>query len=164
MLAPDGNMKTPPVHPLPHLAGLRPAEMDRRTRREERKGGGWGRSVDLLSYWCPGGGASLGRCALHEPRRLPWPPGRRPSPAAEQKEQLRPDKQTAFLGPIDFLIFWHFWVASIPFLVFSSVSQKTKMSEQLRPGISISCQPAPQRMPRTGKTTNSIIFFFLFLK
>lgn len=85
---------------------------------------------------------------------------------AEQKEQLHPGKQIAFLRPIDFLIFWHFLVASIPFLVFSSMSQKTKMSKQLRAEISISCQAAvfpaltkraPHRMPRTGKMTNYII-------
>lgn len=78
-----------------------------------------------------------------------------------------PGKQIAFLRPIDFLIFWHFLVASIPFLVFSSMSQKTKMSKQLRAEISISCHSAvfpaltkraPQRMPRAGKMTNYIIF------
>lgn len=82
--------------------------------------------------------------------------------------RLHPGKQLAFLPPIDFLIFWHFLVASIPFLVFSSMSQKTKMSKQLRAEISISCQTAvfpaltkrtPHRMPRTGKMTNYIIFF-----
>lgn len=86
---------------------------------------------------------------------------------AERKEQLHPGKRIAFLRPIDFLIFWHFLVASIPFLVFSSMSQKTKMSQQLRAEISISCQTAvfpaltkraPHRMPRTGKMTNYIIF------
>lgn len=86
---------------------------------------------------------------------------------AEQKEQPPPGKQIAFLRPIDFLIFWHFLVASIPFLVFSSMSQKTKMSKQLRAEISISCQSAvfpalskraPRGMPRAGKMTNYIIF------
>lgn len=47
------------------------------------------------------------------------------------------------------------------------MSQKTKMSKQLRAEISISCQTAvfpaltkraPHRMPRTGKMTNYIIF------
>lgn len=99
----------------------------------------------------------FGACPRHHHRLL-----------AEQKEQLHPGKQIAFLRPIDFLIFWHFLVASIPFLVFSSMSQKTKMSKQLRAEISISCQTAvlpaltkraPHRMPRTGKMTNYIIFF-----
>lgn len=85
-----------------------------------------------------------------------------------RKSSHPPGKQIAFLRPIDFLIFWHFLVASIPFLVFSSMSQKTKMSKQLRAEISISCQSAvfpaltkraPHRMPRAGKMTNYIIFF-----
>lgn len=101
-------------------------------------------------------------------RCLPRTPAS-PGLLAEQKEQLHPGKYIAFLRPIDFLIFWHFSVASIPFLVFSSMSQKAKMSKQLRAEISISCQTAGfpaltkralHRMPRTGKTTNYIIFFF----
>lgn len=51
---------------------------------------------------------------------------------AEEKEQLRPDTQITFLPPIDFLIFWHFLVVPIPFLVYPPVSQKTEMSEQWR--------------------------------
>lgn len=46
---------------------------------------------------------------------------------AEEKEQLRPGKQIAFLRPIDFFdLLTFFLVVSIPFLVFPSVSQKTK--------------------------------------
>lgn len=102
-----------------------------------------------------------------DPTLLP-PQTPRLGPLAAQSAQSPPGKQIAFLRPIDFLIFWHFLVASIPFLVFSSMSQKTKMSKQLRAEISISCQTAvfpaltkraPHRMPRTGKMTNYIIFF-----
>lgn len=111
----------------------------------------------------------VARLPGRETTRLRWlPQTPRLGLLAEQKEQLHPGKQIAFLRPIDFLIFWHFLVASIPFLVFSSMSQKTKMSKQLRAEISISCQTAvfpaltkraPHRMPRTGKMTNYIIFF-----
>lgn len=69
------------------------------------------------------------------------PPTPRPTSRGTERA-APPHKQIAFLRPIDFLIFWHFLVASIPFLVFSSMSQKTKMSKQLRAEISISCQTA----------------------
>lgn len=70
-------------------------------------------------------------------------------------------------GPLIFWSFDIFLVASIPFLVFPSMSQKTKMSKQLRAEISISCQSAvfpalskraPRGMPRAGKMTNYIMF------
>lgn len=109
-------------------------------------GGGQGGAVQATEHACfgkrrlvlyvarlPGRETTRLRCLPQTPRL---------GLLAEQKEQLHPGKQIAFLRPIDFLIFWHFLVASIPFLVFSSMSQKTKMSKQLRAEISISCQTA----------------------
>lgn len=103
----------------------------------------------VLRYHISRGGRGRGSLCL--PQTPPWTSG----------------KRIAFLRPIDFLIFWHFLVASIPFLVFPSMSQKTKMSKQLRAEVSISCQSAvfpalskraPRGMPRAGKMTNYIIF------
>lgn len=89
----------------------------------------------LFIYGGKGVGASKLMCPLCVPyhssqggrrRNFGACPRHRLGLVAEQKQQLHPGKQIAFLRPIDFLIFWHFLVASIPFLVFSSMSQKTK--------------------------------------
>lgn len=125
---------------------------------------------DMWPHWC-----AHFVCGVASPREgapgLWWLPRTPPQTDSWQrrKNSYALVNRLHSCGPLSFWSFDIFFLlVSIPFLVFPSMSQKTKMSEQSRAKLSISCHsnvfPAltkrvPQRMPSTGKIKNYIFFF-----